>query len=59
MVSCPYVMKIAHKKIEKIDECLRYKPLKGGNLLYIIQMKNSSMIQIKIPPFYIQESKGS
>ena len=34
------VMKLAHKKIEKIDEGLRNKPLWGGNLLYITQMRN-------------------
>ena len=31
----PNVMKPAHKKIEMIDECLRNKPLQGGNILYI------------------------
>ena len=40
-----YVMKPAHKKIEKRDKQLSIQPLRGGNLLYIIQMK--------IPPFYI------
>jgi len=29
------VMKLAHKKIEKIVERLRIQPLQGGNLLYI------------------------
>ena len=27
------VMKPTHKKIEKIDQCIRNKPLQGGNLL--------------------------
>ena len=40
----PNVMKPAHKKIEKIDERLRNKPLRGGNLFYITQMNNSWMI---------------
>jgi len=44
-------MKPAHKKIEKIDERLRNKPLRGDNLLYIAQMTR--------PSFYIYESKGS
>jgi len=35
------VMKPTHKKIEKIDQRLRNKPLRGGNLLYITQMNNS------------------
>ena len=48
-----FVMKLAHKKIEEIDERLRNKTLQGGNLLYIIQMNNSWMIQMKRPPFYI------
>jgi len=47
------VMKPAHKKIENIDEFLRNKPLRWGNLLYITQMNNSWMIQITRPPFYI------
>ena len=47
------VMKPAHKKIEKIDQRLINKPLQGGNLLYITQMNNSWMIQMKIPPLYI------
>jgi len=34
-------MKPANKKIEKIDQRLRNKPLQGGNLLYITQMNNS------------------
>ena len=29
------VMKPAQEKIEKIDQCLRIQPLRGGNLLYI------------------------
>ena len=33
----PNVMKPTHKKIEKVDERLRNKPLEGGNLLYITQ----------------------
>ena len=49
----PNVRKPAHKKIENIDQCLRNKPLRGGNLLYITQMKNSWMIQMTRPPFYI------
>ena len=52
-------MKPAHKKIEKIDKCLRIQPLRGGSLLCITQMNNYSMIQMKKPPFYIYESKGS
>ena len=47
------VMKPAHKTIEKRDKCLRNKPLRGGNPLYITQMNNSPMIQMKRPPFYI------
>ena len=47
------VMKLAHKKIEKKDQRLRNQPLRGGNLLYITQMNNSSMIQMKRPPLYI------
>jgi len=47
------VMKPAHKKIEKIDQCLGNKPLRGENLFYITKMNNSSMIQMKRPPFYI------
>jgi len=47
------VMKPAHKKIEKIVERLRIQPLRGGNLLYITQMNNFSMIQMTRPPFYI------
>ena len=46
-------MKSAHKKIEKIDQRFRIQPLRGGNLLYITQMNDSLMIQMKIPPFYI------
>jgi len=53
------VMKPAHKKIEKIDKHLRNKPLRGGNILYITQMNNSSMIQMTRPPFYIYEFRGS
>ena len=47
------VMKLVQKKIEKIDERLRNKPLQGGNLLYISQMNNSWMIQMTKPHFYI------
>jgi len=47
------VMNPAQEKIEKIDQRLRIQPLRGGNLLYITQMNNSLMIQMKIPPFYI------
>ena len=47
------VMKPAHKKIEKIEQCLRIHPLRGGNLLYITQMNYSLMIQMKKPHFYI------
>jgi len=46
-------MKPAHKNIEKIDKCLRNKPLQGGNLVYITQMNNYEIIQMKKPPFYI------
>ena len=46
-------MKPAQEKIEKIDQRLRIQPLRGGNLLYIIEMNNSWMIQMKRPPFYI------
>ena len=53
------VMKPDHKKIAKIDQRLRIQPLRGGNLLYITQMNKSFMIQMKKPPFYVQESKGS
>jgi len=35
------VMKPAHKKIEKRDQRLRIPPLRGRNLFYITQMKNS------------------
>jgi len=31
----PNVMKPAQEKIEKIDQCLRIRPLRGGNFLYI------------------------
>ena len=51
--SWEYVMKPAQEKIEKIDQRLRIQPLRGGNLLYITQMNNSWMIQMKRPPFYI------
>jgi len=47
------IMKPAHKKIEKMDKRLQNKPLRGGNLLYITQMNNSWMIQMKRHPFYI------
>ena len=47
------VMKPAQDKIVKIDQRLRIQPLRGGNLLYITQMNNSLMIQMKKPPFYI------
>jgi len=46
-------MKPTDKKIAKIDQHLRNQPLRGGNLLYITQMKNSWMIQMTRPPFYI------
>ena len=46
-------MKPAQEKIEKIDQHLRIQPLQGGSLLYIIQMNDSLMIQMKKPPFYI------
>jgi len=46
-------MKPAHKRIEKIDQRLRIQPLRGGNLLYIKQMKNYWMIQMTKPPLYI------
>ena len=46
-------MKPAQEKIEKIDGRLRNKPLRGGNLLYITEMNNFLMIQMKRPPFYI------
>ena len=55
----PNVMKPAQEKIEKIYQCLRIQPLRGGNLLYITWTNNSWMIQMKRPPFYIYESKGS
>ena len=32
-------MKPAQEKIEKIDQCLRIQPLRGGNLLYITLTK--------------------
>ena len=48
-----FVMKPANKKIEKIDECLRNKPLRWGNLHYITQINNSWMIQMTRPSFYI------
>jgi len=41
------------QKYRKKDKCLRNKPLRGGNLLYITQMKNSWMIQMTRPPFYV------
>ena len=44
----PNVMKPAHKKIEKRDQRLQNKPLRGGNLLYIKKMNNSWMIQMTI-----------
>ena len=47
------VMKLAHKKIEKRVEHLRIQHLQGANLLYITQMNNSWMIQMKRPPLYI------
>jgi len=28
------VMKLAHKKIKKIDQCLIIQPFRGGNLLF-------------------------
>ena len=46
-------MKLAHKKIENIYQRLRIQPLRGGNLLYITQMNDSLIIQMKKPPFYI------
>ena len=46
-------MKSVHKNTEKIDQRLKNQPLQGGNLLYITQMKNSWVIQMTIPPFYI------
>jgi len=49
----PNVMTPSHKKIEKIDQRLRNKPLRGGNFLYITKMNNSWMIQMTRPPFYI------
>ena len=57
--SIPNVMKPAHKRIEKIDQCLRIQPLRGDNLLYITQMNDSLTIQMTKPPFCIQESKES
>ena len=48
-----HVRKPTHKKIEKIDQCLRIQPLRGGNLHYITKMNNSWMIQMTKPPFYI------
>lgn len=53
------IMKPTHKKIENTVERLRIQPLRGGNLLYITQLNNSWMIQMKKPHFYIYESKGS
>jgi len=47
------VMQPAHKIEEKIDQRLQNQPLQGGNLLYITQMNNSSMIQMTRPAFYI------
>ena len=55
----PNAMKPAQEKVEKIDQRLIIQPLQGGNLLYITKMNNSWMIQMKRPPFYIEESKGS
>ena len=49
----PNVMKLAHKKIEKIDQCLRIQHLRGGSLLSITQANNSRMIQMTKTPFYI------
>jgi len=37
-------MKPAHKKIEKIDQRLGNKPLRGGNLLHITQKKNKKIL---------------
>ena len=34
-------MKPTHKKIEKIDQRLRNKPIQGDNLLYNTQVNNS------------------
>ena len=47
------VMKPNPKIEERRVQCLRNQPLRGGNLLYITKMKNSRMIQMKKPPFYI------
>jgi len=46
-------MKPTQKKIEKMDQRLIIQPLRGGNLIYITQVNNSWMIQMKRPPFYI------
>ena len=52
-------MKLANKKIEKIDQHLINHPLQWGNLLYIKQMNNSWMIEMIRPHFHIYESNGS
>jgi len=41
------------QKIEKIYQRLKNQSLRGGNLLYITQMKKYWMIQMKRSPFYI------
>ena len=46
-------MQPAHKIEEKIDQRIQNQPLRGGNLLYIIQMNDSLVIQMTRPPFYI------
>ena len=47
------VMKPTHEIEEKRDQRLQNKPLRGGNLLYIAQMKNYWTIQMTRPHFYI------
>ena len=51
VVPWEFVMKPAHKNIEKIDQRLIIQPLRGGNLLYITQMNDSLMIQMKKTSF--------
>ena len=54
----PNVMKPTQKIEEKRDQCLINQPLREGNLQYITWMNNSRMIEMKKPPFYIEESMG-
>jgi len=47
----PNVMKPARKKIEMIDQHVRIQSVRGGNLLYIKEMNDSSIIQMEKTSF--------